>query len=427
MNPCAYSPNGAVSLLFVDGLSSPYTISPIGTTTINFNDIEGIIGATDYTITATNAIGCVYTSSLNISEISNGELANATSLNSSSTIGNSCNNVMQANGTLLNYYGATCDELIATVSDSMGGNELGVVTACVTITDSILTYNSQPYCRRWFDITPASQGAADIILYYTQEDFDTYNVYATAYGWPLLPTSASDLLGISNIRISKISGTLGLGTPIVITPTATWNAANNYWSLAMAIDSFSQFYLHGANPNNAPLSIEMVLSGKINDAIDELTWTATDAKNIQKFDVQEMQNGMYKTIATLGASANNNTYHYSNANPKTSNYRIVADATNGAQIFSNIIKLSRATINRVELYPNPATSMITLEIYSTKNTNATIKILDVTGKLLQQIETSLEQGANKNTIDLSNLASGTYTVKVSDGKGWNEVMLLQKK
>jgi hypothetical protein len=313
------------------------------------------------------------------------------------------------------------------VSDSIGGNELGLVTACVTITDSILTYNNQPYCRRWFDITPASQGPADVTLYYTQEDFDTYNVYATAHGWPLLPTSASDAAGIANIRISKISGTLGAVTPIVITPTATWNVANNYWSLAMAIDSFSEFYLHGANPNNAPLSIAMVLSGTINGATDELIWTATDAKNIQKFDVQEMQSGMFKTIASVSASANSNTYHYSNANPKTSNYRIVAYATNGTQIFSNIIKLSRATTNMVELYPNPATSIVTLEIYSTKNTNATIKILDVAGKLVQQIEASLEQGANKNSIDISNAASGTYTVKVSDGKGWNEVMLLQKK
>jgi hypothetical protein len=395
------------------------------TSVLSNNNIKAWPNAsTVYTATAVDIFGCSVIDSININNSNTGDLVLASSNNTASNTGNTTIQFVQHDGATHYYTDANCN-LLATIADVSDGIMLDSVTVSTQVNNSLPNNSGLSYSPRWFTITPLNQGDANITLYQTQSDFDAYNVWAAANSKPQLPNSSSDFSKINNIRITKLSGgTFGTGTETIIAPTVQWDSVNNYWSLQFTVSSFSEFYVHSLP--NIPLALGINLSGKIQDNTDHLTWTSNEGSSVTNYELQEMQNVMYKTIANVNASTGINTYNFSNVNPKTSNYRIVASATNGTQIFSNIIKLSRATINRVELYPNPATSEITLDIYSIKNTNATIKILDVTGKLVQQIQTSLELGTNKNTIDISYLANGIYTVKVSDGRGWRYELQLIK-
>jgi hypothetical protein len=71
------------------------------------------------------------------------------------------------------------------------------------------------------------------------------------------------------------------------------------------------------------------------------------------------------------------------------------------------------------VYPNPATTNLNIDINIDKNTSAKMRIYDVTGKLIKQIETELTKGANNTIIELGDIVTGIYMIRISDGNGLN--------
>jgi hypothetical protein len=73
----------------------------------------------------------------------------------------------------------------------------------------------------------------------------------------------------------------------------------------------------------------------------------------------------------------------------------------------------RISENNVKVYPNPATSQITIEL--PKTMKAEIRVFDITGKLLK-FETD-SQISNKRIVDVSTLTPGTYFVRINSEEG----------
>ncbi len=69
--------------------------------------------------------------------------------------------------------------------------------------------------------------------------------------------------------------------------------------------------------------------------------------------------------------------------------------------------LATATAKNIHVYPNPASDFISIEC----NTNAEVKILDITGKLVKQ----LNIGDGATTIQVSELSSGLYVLQIQSG------------
>ncbi|KXK41697.1 MAG: PKD domain-containing protein, partial [Bacteroidetes bacterium OLB11] len=169
---------------------APYTFAWSGGLTDNTPFVANANGT--YTATATDANGCSATSTAALTvTAASGIIAPVTS-NHSQDHGDDFD---------INYYDASCD-LIATVDDGMGGNVLGLTTATVNVEATAGVHNGQPFVRRWYQITPTSNGSADVILYINQSDFDDYNTVVAA-PYLALPTGPADVTGIANIRITK--------------------------------------------------------------------------------------------------------------------------------------------------------------------------------------------------------------------------------
>jgi hypothetical protein len=69
------------------------------------------------------------------------------------------------------------------------------------------------------------------------------------------------------------------------------------------------------------------------------------------------------------------------------------------------------------LYPNPSqTGKFTLELPADANTNYTVQVTDITGRVVytQQIQPTLQN--NKLLINLQNMSKGVYSVQVSNSK-----------
>jgi uncharacterized protein YegP (UPF0339 family) len=417
---------------------STFTISPVGPTQPSSGIFTNMLGGTIYTVTLTDGNSCTNTTLISATSTSNGELAFATAANASSLPGNICGNMIQTDGSTMNYYGSTCDDLIATVSDTLGGNILGNVNACVTVLATVPTYNGQPYLPRYYDITPTNQGPADITLYFTQDDFDDYNLAAGAF--PQIP--AVQATGTATFCISQVPGGFLPGasgaTTIVHTVIATWNIALNRWEVTLPVASFSGFYCHACNLFNSALPAAITnFKGTKTETTDLLTWSTTSELNNASFTVLYSNDGKnfsrLTSVNSKATSGNSNVvlnYSAENNMPKLGHnyYKLEQMDIDGRSLISTQVVDLMWGVNgsTISVYPNPTFNELNIDIYTTKAENATVKILDMSGRILKEIQTKLVVGANSIQTNIGELATGIYTVQILENNKITQVSKVEK-
>lgn len=382
-----------------------------------------------YMVTGTDANGCTNTStaSITVNTLSS-NLAQATSGNTASNTGTQNGTNNQPDGSMVMYSDPSCN-LIATVLDNTGGNTLGTTTTTVTVEPTVMTWpvvGGQPYTRRWFTITPTNNTGvnADVTLYQTQADFDDYNASNSVF--PDLPTGPSDMAGIANITITKVSGgILGVGTADVITPSVNWNAVTNYWELSFNVSgTFSHFFVHAANPLGSALPANVSsFTGKKDKQHDILMWTTSSEQNNAWFNLQHSTDGVqFTTIAQLSSKANGGNsstllnYQAINENPATGHnyYRLEqVDIDGNKTINSKLVDLIwSANGKTVTIYPNPVKDQLNIDLFSEQPSTVVVKISEMSGKVVKQVITKSQEGLNNFSIDLKAISSGIYMVQL---------------
>ncbi len=383
-------------------------------------------GTTSYTVTGTDGAGCTATSSVTVTGTpASGTLAPATA------------NQVQNQGDDLNasYYDLSCN-LIASIDDGNGGNILGLTTATVNVDANAGVYNGQPYVRRWYQITPTSNGSADVKLYITQADFDNYNLAVVSPYLPM-PTSGNNAdPNITNIRITKNSdGGLG-NSPLVIQPSAFWNGT--YWELSFNTPGFSQFRVHSVNGLNAALPATITnFSGRKMNNSDLLEWTTASEQNNAYFNLQHGTDGVnFTTIAKVNSKAANGNsssilnYNVENTKPQLGHnyYRLQqVDIDNHSTMNAKVVDIIWGTNgSTVSIYPNPTQDVLNIDLYTTKVQNTTVKVLDMSGRIVKQVQARSEAGMNKLSLSLGDIASGVYTVQVFENDQLTHVSKVKK-
>lgn len=414
-------------------LSVNYTLPNI----IGTSDTLNISAPGTYTLVVTDANGCTATSTIVINNNAlSGDLVNTTTGNTSSVAGTSLATINQVSNANYNYTNNACD-LLAKIFNNPSA--LGNTNVTVNVDATVQTHNGQPFVPRWFQIVPTTNGSADVVFYLTQDDFNDYNTYATANGWPLLPQNPTDAAGIANLRLTK-NDNAGLGVnPIVLTPTTVnWNATLNYWEVTVAVSSFSQFHFHAVNPNNAALPV--VLSNfKAERKVgkDYLSWKTLSENNNQYFEVQHSSDG--KTFTTFdkqntkainGTSNSVLNYESINEHPVYGHnyYRLKQVDMDGKENLSAVIDLYfLADGSYVNIYPNPYRDVVSIDIYAANNSDATLLIYDMSGQKVKVIQQKLLDGKNTFKYNLSDLASGVYQAKfLINGKELNTIKLIKE-
>ena len=128
--------------------------------------------------------------------------------------------------------------LYAGISDNAGGNYLDTVQVSVTgYSTELFNTTSRKFVPRRYTITPKSDGPATVTLYFTQAEFDAYNLQA-AYNHKL-PLSGDDVENYkSNLNVYRCINNFETPNLIAIaSPTVLWNASNLCWSVIFLIAS----------------------------------------------------------------------------------------------------------------------------------------------------------------------------------------------
>jgi hypothetical protein len=243
---------------------------------------------------------------------------------------------------------------------------------------------------------------------------------------------------ISQVPQGFLPGAPGAST-IVHTVTATWNATANRWEVTFPVTSFSGFYCHACNPlNNSALPAAIAdFKGRKTATTDLITWSTTSELNNDHFNLLYSNNGKdYSTLGTIPSKANNGNsnqvlnYRFENTQPALGHnyYKLEQVDLDGKSIVNtNVVDLIWGSNgSTVSIYPNPTTDELNIDVYTTKAQNNTIKLLDMSGRVIKEIQSKLAVGANNIKMNLGALTTGIYTIQILENNQLMQVSKVQK-
>jgi len=207
--------------------------------------------------------------------------------------------------------------------------------------------------------------------------------------------------------------------------------------VAEGISGFSTFRL-ASNSQENPLPVELAsFEGRSVEFGGEeairLTWrTASESENA-RFRVQRKVEGMPSEWTTIdrregaGTTTEAQTYRFTDKNlpyeAEELAYRLLQVDMDGSKTPSDPITVSRAGPAEIRLLgtsPNPAGTQATLRFAIPEQVTrgkVRLELYDVMGRRVRSIRVGTEVGRHKQRIDVGELASGTYILRLSTENG----------
>jgi hypothetical protein len=435
--PNAIDISSLVSVFSPNAIDSFYYSDPLYTT-VHPNPHAIYVADTVYMLVKTvNPVGCADSAVAYIDIIPATNYIANQAIGNFSTCGSiPCGNIALSEGNTETLYTTTDCRRIATVKDSIDGINLGNVSICEDIDCSVQALNGQPYVNRHYEITPTTNGKAQVCLYYLQQDFDDYNSLAFP-SWPMMDPNQN--LCITQVDNGDITapGHTAISIPNTAI-SAVYDPLTTVWTVCFPVDSFSYFYCATCNPLNIPLPVSLLnFNAKRVNGVSELSWETSSEQNNSHFVVERSKDAkkfvaISPTInskAINGNSSVNLGYAFTDESPMNTHnyYRLQQHDLDGHISYSGTIDVYFGNETTVSLYPNPVYTELNVIVDAARPTLTYVKISDATGRLVRTVETSLKAGSNAVKIDVQSLADGVYLVNVSNNLGLNYTKSIRKK
>ncbi len=289
--------------------------------------------------------------------------------------------------------------------------------------------------RHWnVDLTSGNlNGWVNIKFFYDTDEYLAIDDASKAW---LAANNGSGKLSLSNLIWFKTVGQTydpstdlsptTVNTAIELTAAATGRENGISYVQFDRVNSFSGgtgAVRGGANP---ALPIELTgFRGKAEDCANKLTWETAVEKNSHYFEIERSyDNGPFLTLDRVEASGNTNYksfYRFVDERIETATqyYRLKMVDLDGSFSFSDVIAITSSCDGEestIRLYPNPiGTEILKGEFYAPRAyESVAIKIVDMTGKVLRKIPTSVEAGVNFFQLGVEDLSPGSYMIFVGN-------------
>ncbi len=172
---------------------------------------------------------------------------------------------------------------------------------------------------------------------------------------------------------------------------------------------------------------------KEKDCMVELNWTTASEENFNYFEIQWSGDGHEFTrvdwLASQG-NANGGSYKMIDDTPSATNYyRLKMVDLDGTFEFSKVVYIKMdcvKTQDDVLVFPNPIepTQQLNIEFLSNKNAEQII-LIDMLGRVVKRITLETTEGKNRLSLDISDLAIGTYQLQIVGSKT-SKMILIQE-
>ncbi|PSL34192.1 right-handed parallel beta-helix repeat-containing protein [Dyadobacter jiangsuensis] len=281
------------------------------------------------------------------------------------------------------------------------------------------------FVKRHYDISPTgADGPAKVTLFFSKQDFDTYN---QAFG------NANNASLPANLKVVQYHGTSPYGFPgtysgptqLITDVTVTESADHTMYLVSFQVTGFSGFFISGQSEAALPVTL-VSFQAKKREREAYLQWQTSSETNSDRFEIERSTDGKHwlqlGEVAAKGSETTITDYSYTDALPLagTNMYRLkMIDHSNGSTAMrpSEPFSYSRIAVlnfegEKIAIYPNPATDVQAVHLKGVQPGNVrNIRLFGKGGTLLLQSTT--QQGG----IDIRRLLPGTYTVEIETTSG----------
>lgn len=173
--------------------------------------------------------------------------------------------------------------------------------------------------------------------------------------------------------------------------------------------------------STAPLPIELkYFEAYLNEDQEvELEWATSSEIDTEYFEIIRQHDNDEVVVARVEAKGDSNTtqvYETIDEKPLTgiSYYKLRSVDLDGTEQNSewHAIEIKEVEIEHIKVYPNPAIYDFNLVLTTSKEREATLEMFDLSGRMVHSQPIGISEGFNKFRVDVSNLATGQYLVKV---------------
>ncbi|MCC7246792.1 MAG: T9SS type A sorting domain-containing protein, partial [Saprospiraceae bacterium] len=307
---------------------------------------------------------------------------------------------------------------------------LGTVTVQETRNASVQTHpNGVKYMQRYFNVNSSQNttGSKSVRLFHTDTELSAFKT-ATGMG----SATAEDL------NISHYDGTTENCTPNDNT-SGTVTLINGGNVTATSIGSSGIFFLEFLSPGFSemgshfgltPLPVEMLyFHGKAGRHTNVLEWATETENNLQSFTLERSADGVSQWIALadIAPNAGKRYVFEDNTNLKKSYYRLKINDLDETSSLSSIVAIERSDRGAVAaVYPNPVSGLLYIQIEADEESDASIRVHSLDGRLMLEAAHSLFKGSNQIPLDMSAMPAGAYILNVTDGVSSNAPMRIIK-
>ena len=187
--------------------------------------------------------------------------------------------------------------------------------------------------------------------------------------------------------------------------------------------------------NGTALPVELSkFESNVEDCDVRLIWQSESEDNFDYYQIEWSADGdnFSKLERVTGKGEGiTSTYQYLHLATEVNNYyRLKMVDLDGSFEYSKILnaKTDCRTDTEIILYPNPtskSTGVLNIKFYSVL-TETQVQIVDMLGRTVKSISTGTDIGWNTMTLDISDLPSATYNVRLEGGTNNSKMLIIQE-
>jgi hypothetical protein len=237
-------------------------------------------------------------------------------------------------------------------------------------------------------------------------------------------TAADPLATLSSVGVTRVNTTTCTanygGNPSNTTFIAQESngSANGVDHITFTTPAFSNFYVNAT----AALPIELTkFTGKTMASSNMIEWATAIEENVSAHIIERSADGLKWTEIGRQASKGtaNASYQLEDRAPLAqAYYRLRTVDFDGFEQKSDVILLTRRDkqFGVVGVFPNPTSGDANIQFAVPAEGKVTLRVADLTGRIVLEQAFDATNGINTQTLSLSRLTAGTYTVTViNDG------------
>jgi hypothetical protein len=290
-----------------------------------------------------------------------------------------------------------------------GLSNVAEVTTMASVQLGLADASAETVIDRWWDITTSAPTTGNLVFTYRGiENTTTHD-----------PTGA---FAAQHWNGSAWDDQVGFG-PGVTSGTGSVSVTG--------ASTFSPWVLSTLSGGALPVVLSEFKAYCESDGNVHLNWTTASETNSKDFIIERSrENNLWEFVGLVPAAGNSSqALHYSyidyNSLHGESFYRLTQyDLDGNSKVYNPITINCEKIDNLIVVYPNPNNGNFSIEIYSDKiDPNATLEMVDMTGKIVLQQDFKLINGLNQAHLQ-QQFESGMYFIQVRSN---NELLKQAKK